>query len=135
METVASMGNEDLEMFEQVKQPAYIDHNAYLKNAPAFDAEKENYISTSDPQVKILVEEDGTYLEIHAEKGLLDTPAEIICTEKLGMVRIPEAPFDGPNGESIVLDTDYSGSKRCEAPSVGPLEGLKEGYNKIKVWG
>ncbi|MCQ4772074.1 hypothetical protein NE579_16890, partial [Intestinimonas massiliensis] len=53
METVASMGNEDLEMFEQVKQPAYINHNAYLKNAPAFDAEKENYTSAADPQVKI----------------------------------------------------------------------------------
>ena len=135
METVASMGNEDLEMFEQVKQPAYINHNAYLKNAPAFDAEKENYTSAADPQVKISVEGEETYLEIHAEKEMLHMPAGIISTETLGMVRIPEAPFDGPDGESIVLDTDYNGAVRCETPAVGPLEGLKEGYNKIKVWG
>lgn len=135
METVASMGNEDLEMFEQVKQPAYINHNAYLKNAPAFDKEKDNFISQADPQVKISVEGEETYLEIQLEKDMLDIPSEIICTEKLGMVRIPEAPFDGPDGESIVLDTDYNGTKRCETPAAGPLEGLKEGYNKIKIWG
>ena len=78
---------------------------------------------------------EETYLEIHAEKEMLHMPAGIISTETLGMVRIPEAPFDGPDGESIVLDTDYNGAVRCETPAVGPLEGLKEGYNKIKVWG
>ena len=81
------------------------------------------------------MEGEETYLEIHAEKEMLHMPAGIISTETLGMVRIPEAPFDGPDGESIVLDTDYNGAVRCETPAVGPLEGLKEGYNKIKVWG
>ncbi len=76
METVASMGNEDLEMSEQVRPAAYINHNAYLKNAPAFDAEKENYTSAADPQVKISVEGEGKLSGNPSRKRCLVSPPE-----------------------------------------------------------
>jgi hypothetical protein len=50
-------------------------------------------------------------------------------------VRIVDAIFDDPNGEPIVLDTDYTGAHRAEKPVVGPVEGLKAGFNRMKVWG
>ena len=62
-------------------------------------------------------------------------PAKIASTETLGTVRIVDAIFDDPNGNPIVLNVDYTGAPRSEKPLVGPIEGLKPGFNRIKVWG
>ena len=51
------------------------------------------------------------------------------------MVRIVEAAYEDPTGAPITLDTDYNNNPRKTRPTVGPLENLKEGYNRIKIWG
>ena len=40
MEEVTALGNGDVEMFEKVNQPVFINGNAYLKGAPAFARRK-----------------------------------------------------------------------------------------------
>lgn len=134
IEKVTSFGNGDMEQFMQVKQPVYINGNAYLNGAGAFDREAKNFLSEKDPAVRVTEEEDGTYLEINVERGMLDMPEEIYTTEKLGMPRITEAPYDNPDGTSIIFDQDFTGRLRKESPLAGPLEGLKEGFNHILVW-
>ena len=136
VEQVLSHGGGDLEVFQKTEQPAYIDANAYLNGAEGFDREKNGYHSKAfDPGVKIAEEKDAVYLEMNVEKEMLDIPAKTVSTETLGTVRIVDAIFDDPNGEPIVLDTDYTGAHRAEKPVVGPVEGLKAGFNRIKVWG
>ena len=136
VEQVLSHGGGDLEVFQKTEQPVYIDANAYLNGAEGFDREKNGYHSKAfDPGVKIAEEEDAVYLEMNVEKEMLDIPAKTVSTETLGTVRIVDAIFDDPNGEPIVLDTDYTGAHRAEKPVVGPVEGLKAGFNRMKVWG
>ena len=136
VEQVLSHGIGDLEVFQKTEQPAYIDANAYLNGAEGFDREKNGYHSKAfDPGVKITEEEDAVYLEMNVEKEMLDIPAKAVSTETLGTVRIVDAIFDDPNGDPIVLDTDYTGAHRTEKPVVGPIEGLKAGFNRMKVWG
>ena len=136
VEQVLSHGVGDLEVFLKTEQPVYIDANAYLNGAEGFDREKNGYHSKAfDPGVKIAEEEDAVYLEMNVEKEMLDIPAKTVSTETLGTVRIVDAIFDDPNGEPIVLDTDYTGAHRAEKPVVGPVEGLKAGFNRMKVWG
>ena len=135
IEKALALGNGDVEMFEKVSQPAYIGGNAYFKGAPAFERETNHLLSQKDPKVRIVEEEDGTYLEMDLEKELLEIKTEILDTEKLGMVRIVEAPFDDPNGNPITFDTDYLGHTRKASPAAGPLENIREGHNRIKVWG
>ncbi len=136
VDQVLSYGTGDLEVFLKAEQPVYIDANAYLNGAKGFDREKNGYHSRAfDPGVKIVEEGDAVYLEINAEKAMLDIPAKIVSTETLGTVRIVDAVFDDSNGEPIVLDTDYTGARRAEKPAVGPIEGLKPGLNRVKVWG
>ncbi len=125
----------DLEPHLYTKQPAYMERNAYLKGAPAFEREKEHYLSDKDPQVRIVTEGDEVYLEINVEKEMLDLAAEVITTEKLGMVRIVEEAYENPDGSAIILDTDYNDCPRGEKHIVGPLENLKEGFNRVRVWG
>jgi alpha-N-arabinofuranosidase len=136
VEQVLSHGVGDLEVFQKTEQPAYIDTNAYLNGAEGFDREKNGYHSKAfDPGVKIAEEEDAVYLEMNVEKEMLDIPAKTVSTETLGTVRIVDAIFDDPNGDPIVLDTDFTGAHRAEKPVVGPIEGLKAGFNRMKVWG
>ncbi len=73
-------------------------------------------------------------------KGMLEIPTEVYGTRKgenagkcfrasrrLHM-RIRMEP-------QIVFDTDYLGQARSGQPAAGPMEGLKEGMNRILVWG
>lgn len=136
VEQVLSQGVGDLEKFKKVEQPVYISANAYFNGAEGFDREKNGYVDKAfDPGVKILEEGSEVYLEINIKKELLDIPAKIASTETLGTVRIVDAIFDDPNANPITLDLDYNGARRSEKPVVGPIEGLKSGVNRIKVWG
>lgn len=136
IEAVLSRGIGDLEKFKEVEQPVYIAANAYVNGAEGFDREKGAYTcKTFDPGVKIAEEGDAVYLEMNLQKELLEVPTEIVSTKTLGTVRIVDAIFDDPNGNPIVHDTDYTGAKRSEKPVVGPIEGLKPGFNRVKVWG
>lgn len=134
VERIVALGNEDLEKFLQVPQAVYIDGNAYLKGAGVYGEEKLRFESPADPGVRILEEEEGTYLEMDVEEGIFSLPTERITTEKLGMPRITEAPFDAPDGSSITFDRDMLGNARSASPVPGPIEGLKPGHNRILVW-
>lgn len=130
-----SHGVGDLDVFQKTEQPVYIAANAYLNGAEGFDREKNGYYSKAfDPDIKIVEEGDPVYLEMSVEKALLDIPAKVVSTEMLGTVRIVDAIFDDPNGEPIVLDTDYTGARRAGKLAAGPIEELQAGFNHIKVW-
>jgi alpha-N-arabinofuranosidase len=136
VDKVVSQGPGDLEKFKNVEQPVYISANVYLNGAEGFDREKDGYTDKAfNPGVKIVEEGSQVVLGIHIKQELLDVPAKIASTETLGTVRIVDAIFDDPHGNPIILDHDYLGARRSEKPVVGPLEGLKPGFNRIKVWG
>jgi hypothetical protein len=131
-----SLGVGDHELFIKVEQPVYISANAYLNGAEGFNREKDSYTDKAfNPNVKIVEEGKEVYLEMNVAKELLDIQSKIVSTETLGTVRIVDAIFDDPNGNQIVIDTDYTGALRAEKSVVGPIQGLKEGFNRIKVWG
>ena len=132
---IEELGNGDHEMFFGVKDPVYINKNAYLKGASAFEKEEENLVTDFDPKVKVEVLEDGTYITMDIPEEVFEIVAETINTEKLGMVRIAEALFEDPNGNPIEFDKDYFGDLREESKVVGPFKDLKPGVNKFKVWG
>lgn len=134
-EEVIGLGNGDLEVFEKVKQPVYINNNVYLKGAKAYKDEKEKIVSSYDPQVKIIQEDGKVYLEMTVDKALADRKGMILQTKDLGMTRITECAFENPDGSEISFDTDYNDNLRTKDTVIGPLGNLKEGINRIKVWG
>lgn len=134
IDKVLSLGNGDVENFEQIPQPVYIDCNAYLKGAPAYDREEHHYLSDREMVCRIVKDGPETYLEFEADPEMLQLPTQTIDTERLGMVRIVEAPYETPEGGRLVLSQDYLGESRKARPTAGPIEGLKAGQNRIKVW-
>ncbi|NLG05472.1 MAG: hypothetical protein GX567_16865, partial [Clostridia bacterium] len=115
-------------------QPAYINKNVYLNGAKPFNRENCNFVSDADPKVQVTSEEDGVYLHIYVEPDMLKLPTTILKTEDIEMVRITEAAFENPDGSQIILDRDFLGNQRAAVPTPGPIEGLKAGENRIKIF-
>lgn len=131
---VLENGKGDVETYDNVQQPAFINNNCYLDGVNAFERESSKFCSDFDPNAKIYEENGKVYLEIDIPEDYKPLPTEIITTEILGMPRISEAPFENPDETPIAADTDLLGAKRNSAPAVGPVEQLKTGHNKICVY-
>ena len=136
VERVLALGNGDLDKFEATKEPVYINNNGYLKGAAPYDGEKEKFLSAVDPKIKVVTEAGKTFIEINIEKEIFGLNTKILETKDLVMVRIVEAAFENPDGSDIYFDTDLNGLKRNnETTNIGPFANLKEGYNRIQIWG
>lgn len=133
--SVTAGGVGDLEKFITIEQPVYIHANAYFNGAKSFRAEKDCYVNlTYNPQVQIMEEDDAVYLEFDMPAEALCVPTKIESTQTLGTVRIVDAIFDDADGNPIVLHTDYLGEARSSHPVTGPLEQVREGHNRIRIW-
>ncbi len=136
MEKIASYGIGDLELHQKTEQPLYASGNVYLNGAEAFDRETGNFCDKNfDPKVKVVEDNGAVYLEIDLPEEALTLPTRLHSTQTLGTVRIADAVFENPDGSPLAIDVDLNGVKRAERPTVGPLEGLKAGFNRMKVWG
>lgn len=134
IDRVMENGKGDIERYYNVMQPVYINQNSYLSGAKPFDREETNFVSDFDPNDRIYEENGCVYLEIDIPEGMFLENTEPITTEKLGVPRISEAPFENADGTPLEIDHDYGGSERSAAPKIGPFEGLKTGHNKILLW-
>ncbi len=134
-EKVCSAGNGDLEKFIEIEQPVYIDGNVYLNGSKAFRAEKNLVVMPEfNPAISVIEEAGSVYIELHVPDELLHVSTRVHSTDTLGTVRIVDAIFDDPDGNTIILNTDYHNDSRTSEPVPGPFETLTPGYNKIKVW-
>ena len=86
-------------------------------------------------EVHVIEEENATYLEITATREMLKEWPEELRSGTFGMPRITEAAYETPDGKEIVFDTDYFGNSWDHHVMAGPFAGLKEGVNRIKIWG
>lgn len=134
-EKILALGIGDHDIFMQVEQPVYVNGNAYFKGAEAFRTEKSFFKDASfDPKVKIVEDGDKVFLEMELPSDLQAPKTQIVTTEMLGKVRMVDTIFDDPEGGRIRVDCDLVGRQRCEEPTVGPIEGLKPGSNRVRVW-
>lgn len=134
VERVRSLGEGDLEPFEQVRQPAMIRGNVYLNGAQRFDREENFLEDVADPAVRITEDGGRVWLELDLPEVLRQEAAELLSSEILGTVRIAGQRFEGPDGGSLLLDRDITGASRTACPTAGPVENIHKGINKIAVW-
>ncbi len=89
-----------------------------------------------DPAAKLIAEKDGIYLDITLDKSwLTEQKRDLVTSELLGKVIVPDLPFENVDGSAVRVDTDYFGKKRNPSnPAPGPIETWKNGEQKIKVW-
>ena len=125
----------DVESFQKVKQPVYINKNAYLNRAKAFEREEEKLLNVDfNPLIEIIEKEDEVYLSCVLPETFDGLRGEIQTSQTLARVRIVDADFEETDGSSIRLDLDYLGVKKADNCQLGPIENLRAGKNYIKVW-
>ncbi|HHV73790.1 MAG TPA: right-handed parallel beta-helix repeat-containing protein [Thermoanaerobacterium sp.] len=125
----------DLERFERVEQPVYINKNAYFNGAEPFEKEKDNLVKKNfDPKLAIIDEGDEVYLSLQLPDEFENIVGDIHSTKTLERVRIVDAEYETPDGKELVLDTDYLDAKKRGDGPIGPIVLLKKGDNYIKVW-
>jgi alpha-N-arabinofuranosidase len=58
-----------------------------------------------------------------------------VTTRSLGNAKIPNLPFENPDGTPLSIDSDYFGNKRDRInPFPGPFEISAGGAKEYKVW-
>jgi alpha-L-arabinofuranosidase len=125
----------DLNIFLEVEQPVYINHNMYLNGAVSYEDEKNKLVKNDfSPEINILEKEDGVYLHCKLPEEFEEFLGEVQTTKTLGRVRIVDMEFENPDGSELILDTDYFGERKTNRHVIGPINQLKKGNNQVKVW-
>lgn len=125
----------DHESFHKIKQPVYIEDNAYFNKANQFNREDRNFIDENvNPNLSIVEEGNDVYLNISVPESFIEFKGKVYDTETLPKVRIVDADFEDENGNSLTLNTDLNDDLRENESMIGPLQTLTTGNNKVKIW-
>ncbi|WP_436960480.1 right-handed parallel beta-helix repeat-containing protein [Staphylococcus xylosus] len=125
----------DHESFHKIKQPVYIEDNAYFNKANQFIREDRNFIDENvNPNLSIVEEGNDVYLNISVSESFIEFKGKVYDTETLPKVRIVDADFEDENGNSLTLNTDLNDELREYESMIGPLQTLATGNNKVKIW-
>ncbi|MBQ9745791.1 MAG: hypothetical protein IJW21_03095, partial [Clostridia bacterium] len=126
-------GKGDVEYYEREKQPVFMAHNYYGDGVSAYERDVTSVKSTLATDSQITVEDGAVYLEMTLDTSFAGIKAERVTTERLGMPRISEAPYENPDGTPICIDYDILGAKRGANPTAGAIEGIGTGRVKVKL--
>jgi len=123
--------------YDKAVRPMQMAGNVFLKGAKAAKAEQNPLVlSEFDPEIKLVEEKDGVYLHITLDKRWAEKPPrQLVTTELLGRAKVPDLPYEHPDGSPLRVDTDYFGNKRSQTnPTPGPFENPGQGKLVLKVW-
>jgi len=112
--------------------------NVFLAGAkPATDEHRSLVLPDANAGLELTEEPDGWYL--HAaldDRWVQQDDLTLVTTKLLGKAKIPNLPYEQPDGAPYRIDTDYFGKKRnVERPFPGPFAKPDQGTKRIwKVW-
>ena len=111
--------------------------NVYLAGAKpsAFDRDAL-VVADFDPGIKLQEKPDGWWLEMAIDPAWTTKRRRaIVTTESLGRAKVPDAPYEKPDGTPYRLIADYFGKKKnTENPAPGPFQFRREEGIRLKVW-
>jgi hypothetical protein len=123
--------------YDKAALPMHMAGNVFLKGAVPGKAESDPLVLPEyDPDLKLVEGKDGLYLHIAFDRtwaGQQSRP--LVTTELLGKAKIPDLPYEQPDGAPYHIDTDYRGRDRNTAnPFPGPFVQPVDGDQMLKVW-
>ncbi|MGB2809693.1 MAG: carbohydrate-binding protein [Sedimentisphaerales bacterium] len=128
--------NVGLPAYDPAKLPVFMAGNVFLKGAKPSKYESNPLVQPNvNPGIKLVEKADGMYLEITLDKVWAQQQRQVVTTDLLGKARIPDLPYEQPDGSPYRIDTDYSGKRRNTAnPFPGPFELPEGGSHVLKAW-
>jgi alpha-N-arabinofuranosidase len=126
-----------LAAWDKAAQPVQMAGNVFLQGAQPSRHEADPVVQPQfDPAIQLVEEKDGLYLHISVAGTWLEKPrCPLVTTELLGRAKIPDLPYEQPDGTPYRLDKDYLGITRsADRPYPGPFELPEGGKRILKVW-
>ena len=125
-----------LEVYNDRKFPLLTGGNIFYNGALPYIHETDAVeLPNDNPKIQVL--DDGDHVRLQFDWGLAVPQAKttLVTTALLGKARVPNAPFENPDGSPLQVDTDYFGKKRAPTdPSAGPFENSGAGLCTMTVW-
>ena len=131
------VGYEGLAPYDKAAHSMWMSGNVYLAGAkPSAHDREALVVADFDPGIELKEKPDGWCLEMVVDPAWKSKQKRtVVTTELLGKAKIPDAPFEKPDGTPYRLDTDCFGKKRnAENPAPGPFEFPGEKRVYFKVW-
>ena len=129
-------GGNGLQVYNNARLPVQAGGNLYLNGATGRQGETSSAVLPQfNPNIKLI--EEGETVELHLTLPPADTDQRnrLVTTELLGKAKIPDAPYENPDGTPLKIDGDYFGKTRNkDNPSAGPFEKPAAGKLTLKVW-
>ena len=115
---------------------SYAGGNVYLHGARPYSRETGALsLPQANPQVKLVAEGDRFFLQAQFGTEPSKAATRPVTTALLGQARIPNLPYENPDGSPLAIDIDYFGKKRdATRPTAGPFEAPASGALNVKVW-
>lgn len=127
----------NLNGFDAAQLPVFMAGNAYLKGSkPSKFDTAALVLPDFNPGLKLVEKADGWYLTLAEDPTWRhEAKRQLVTTELLGKVKVPDCAFENADGSPLRITTDYFGKKRDEEnPMPGPFETPGTGLLSTKVW-
>jgi len=132
------MSRGDHERYHAVLRPVMIDQNVYAHGATPYQHEANKVVleGAQSCGFEITEREDGVYLHLDLPAAFDSTKTPVKSGSDLGTAYYPDVEFEDPAGDLVALDVDLVGTRKNHAETyvAGPLAGLRQGAQTVKVW-
>ena len=110
--------------------------NVFLSKAePCVHEENPLVQAGYNPGIKLEERSDAWYINMQFDKKWAVYETTFVRSKMLGKAKIPDLPYEDPQGKPYQLDKDFFGHDRKTInPYPGPLIGQQEGEQSINVW-
>jgi hypothetical protein len=121
--------------FENSAFPTFSAGNVYVNGALPLSGDSTGVELVFDPQMMLEERQDGIYLRLIMDDGWVSMKNGQITSELLGKAKVPDQPYTLPDGDPVIIDSDYlgEGRSRCH-PTAGPFEHQGKGSRSFRVW-
>jgi hypothetical protein len=128
-------GGFGLWVYDYRELPLFTGGNVFYHGAQPYAKEADAVVVSSDPQVRLQEEDNGSTLHFSPGQELKRTGPTLVTTARLGKAKIPGLAYEQADGSPLAIDTDYFGRKRDKThPTPGPFEKPGTGPLALRVW-
>ena len=131
------VGHNGLSPYDKAAQAMRMAGNVFVKGAKPSKHEVNPLVQPDfDPAIKLVEGDDGVMLHITLDEAWsAQRERQVVTTELLGRAKIPDLPYEQPDGSPYRIDTDYYGKKRDGGGvSPGPFGQVAGGRGVAQVW-
>jgi hypothetical protein len=128
-------GGFGLWVYDFREQPLLTGGNVYFAGAKPYFRECGPVNEQSfDPLVEWRQLKDHFNFSAHFGPSLRQANTRLVTSDVLGQARIPQARYEQPNGDTLVIDRDFFGRRRSKFhPTPGPFENVSPGETSLKL--